>query len=108
MKKLSADPQNVVFALVRNPDNSPGLIEFVETNKLTNVHVIKLDLEDSASILVSLELVDESDPFVLGAYNMHAPVVSRRGRRFAVRREFRCAHQQRSIDDASFGLHEPH
>ena len=54
VKKLSADPQNTVFALVRNPDNSPGLVDFVESSQSNhgNVRILKLDLEDSASILV--------------------------------------------------------
>ena len=54
VKKLSADPQNIVFALVRNPDASPDLQEFLSAgyNAHNNVHVLKLDLVDLNSIEV--------------------------------------------------------
>lgn len=58
MKKLSADPQNVVFALVRNPEKSPELQAFLESegNGNNNIHVVQMDLMDSVSIQVNLRL----------------------------------------------------
>ena len=58
VKKLSADPHNIVFALVRNPEGSPDLQTFLKSggNGHNNVHVVQLDLVDSRSIQVSVRL----------------------------------------------------
>ncbi|CAL1699759.1 unnamed protein product [Somion occarium] len=44
VQKLSANPQNIVFALTRNKANSADLLEL--QSKLQNVHVLQADITD--------------------------------------------------------------
>ena len=56
--KLRSNPQNVVFALVRNPEKCTELQDMVNsrTEAEAVMHVLQMDLDDLKSIRVSILL----------------------------------------------------
>ncbi|KLO10733.1 NAD(P)-binding protein [Schizopora paradoxa] len=57
VKSLAANPSTTVFALVRDVSSASSLHEFVDGHNYQNVHILKADLNDVASIKAASEEV---------------------------------------------------
>lgn len=58
VRQLSATPDNVVFALVRNPDKAPSLKDLALARD-SHVHILTADVTDSKSLLAAASAVGE-------------------------------------------------
>lgn len=54
LKQISADPENLVIGINRNPDNAKAVIES-ELPGRTNIKVVKGDLDDRESLKVGMK-----------------------------------------------------
>ena len=53
VRALCKNPDNTVFALVRNPDDATDLRDLVNASTNKNIHVVKADLDSLKSLEVS-------------------------------------------------------